>query len=202
MKKITVLFSLVIISFLSSAQAKIETLVKPGSKLIYAVESGTKKYDFIVTVKKLSPLVFDWQMTDPVNMSGTITHTAKAMVSANTMYNYFSPGPKKLDDRTISVWLSKNAFNGLMKASKGYMIKMNTDAVPTKMGTFTGALDLEIIVNGEKQTIQEELANELSENNIPTGDGNFFTFYSSPKLPIITRMRNNFYLSLKKIQTK
>ena len=104
MKKTTILFSLLITCILASAQVKLETIVKPGTKLIYAVESGSKKYDFIVTVKKLSPLVFDWQMTDPVNTSGTITHTAKAMISANTMYNFFSADPKN--------WMTRRSVYG------------------------------------------------------------------------------------------
>ena len=148
MKKITILSALLIASIFAFSQLKLETLVKPGTKLVYAVEAGSKKYDFIVTVKKLSPLVFDWKMTDPVNTSGTIIHTAKAMISANTMYNFFSPGSKKLDDKTMSVWLSKSSFAGVMKAGKGIMMKMNTDAPPKKMGAFTGALLLEILVDG------------------------------------------------------
>jgi len=203
MKKITILFSLLIACLLTSAQVKLETLVKPGTKLIYAVEAQGKKYDFIVTVKKLSPLVFDWQMTDPVNTSGTITHTAKAMISANTMYNFFSPGAKKLDDKTISVWLSKNTFAGIMKAGKGIMMKMNVGAEPKKMGTYTGALPLEILVDGQTKTVDEELVNELSDKGVPAdNDDDFFTVYGSAKLPIILRMRNGFYIGLKEIKTK
>ena len=134
MKKIILLFALSIFSVLSFAQVRLEGLVKPGTKLIYAVESGEQKYDFIVTVKALLPaLIFDWQMTDPVNTSGTITHAAAAMVAAVTMYNYFSPGSKMLDDNSISVWLSKNSLTGLTKAGKWIMMKMNTGDAPKKI---------------------------------------------------------------------
>src|SRR4249919_2984659 len=98
MKKILFLSALLMLGIISFAQVNIQTLIKPGSKLIYAVEANGIKYDFIVTVKALVPaLVFDWEMTDRAGNSGTITHTPTAMVSANTMYNYFSPGPKALD---------------------------------------------------------------------------------------------------------
>lgn len=203
MKKTTVLSALLLASIFAFAQVKLETLVKPGTKLVYAVEAQGNKYDFIITVKKLNPLVFDWQMTDPINTSGTITHTAKAMISANTMYNFFSPGAKKLDDKTISVWLSKNTFAGVMKAGKGIMMKMNVGAEAKKMGTYTGALNLEILVNGEKQTIKEELVKELSDGGVPADNNDdFFTVYSSPKLPIILRMQNGFSIGLKEIKTK
>jgi len=204
MKKIFLLQSLLIWSLLSFAQVNIQGLVKPGTKLIYAVETNEQKYDFIITVKTLTPaLVFDWEMTDHANNNGTITHTPQAMISANTMYNYFAPGPKTLDDNTISVWLSKNIFTGLMKPGKGIMMKMNTGEAPKKMGTYKEDPDeLHIIVNGEKETVEEELAKELNEEGQPTGDDSFFTFNNSAKLPIILRMRNGFYIVLKEIKTK
>ena len=203
MKKIFLLPVLLIISIHSFAQVTLESLVKPGTKLIYAVEANEQKYDFIVTVKALVPgLVFDWQMTDPINTNGTITHTAAAMISANTMYNYFSPGAKILDDNSISIWLSKNTLAGLMKQGKGIMIKMNTGDAPKKMGMYIDNKELKIIVNGGKETVDEEMAKELNAEGQPTGDDTFFTFYKSAKMPIILRMRNGFYIALKEIKTK
>lgn len=203
MKKLFFLSALLIMCIFSFAQVTLQSLVKPGAKLIYAVEANGQKYDFIVTVKALAPaLVFDWQMTDPVNTSGTITHTPAAMISANTMYNYFAPGPKTLDDNSISVWLSKNTFAGLVKAGKGVMMKMNTGDAPKKMGTYTGSNEMQILVNGEKETIEEELAKELNDEGLPTGDDSFFTFNKSAKMPIILRMQNGFYIALKEIKTK
>ena len=112
MKKIFFLFGLLILSIFSFAQVNLQTLVKPGTKLIYAVEAGAQKYDFIVTVKALVPaLIFDWEMTNDNKNAGTITHTATAMMAANTLYNYFTPGAKTLDDNTLSVWLSNYKRN-------------------------------------------------------------------------------------------
>ncbi len=204
MKKFTLLSGiLLVLSLFSFAQVNLQSLIKPGTKLTYAVDANGQKYNFIVTVKALVPaLVFDWEMTDRANNNGTLTHTAAAMISANTMYNYFSPGTKTLSDDMISVWLSKNTFAGLMKAGKGVMMKMNVGEAAKKMGTYTGANELEILVNGEKETIEEELANELNNEGTPTTDDNFFTFYNSAKMPIILRMRNGFYIALKEIKTK
>ena len=204
MKKIFLFHALLILSILCFAQVNIQSLVKPGTKLIYAVEANEQKYDFIITVKALAPaLVFDWEMTDRINNSGTIIHTPQAMISASTMYNYFAPGPKTLDDNTISVWLSKNTFTGLMKAGKGIIMKMNTGEAPKKMGTYAeDNAELNILVNGEKETVEEELAKELNEEALPKGDDSFFTFYKSAKMPIILRMRNDFYIVLKEIKTK
>jgi hypothetical protein len=210
MKKALFLSHLLLLCIFSFAQVNIQSLIKPGTKLVYAVEANGQKYDFIVTVKTLTPaVVFDWEMTDRANNNGTITHTATAMVSANTMYNYFSPGIKTLDDNTLSVWLSKNTFTGLTKGGKHVMMKMNTNEGFKKMGTSENDDDdedeeseLKIIVNGEKETIEEEIAQELNEEGKPVAEGALFSFYNSAKMPIILRMKNGFHIVLKEIKTK
>ena len=203
MKKIFFFSFLLILSFFSFAQVSLESLVKPGTKLIYAVVAGEQKYDFIITIKALTPaLVFDWQMTDPINTRGTITHTAKAMIIASTMNNYFSPGEKTLDDNTISVWLSKNIYAGLIKNGKSVLMQMNTGEEPKNMGMFTENKELKIIVNGEKDTVDEEIVKELNNDGRPTASEDYFTFYRSAKLPIILRMQNGFNIVLKEIKTK
>lgn len=203
MKKIFFFPFLLILPVFSFAQVSLESLVKPGTKLIYAVVAGEQKYDFIITIKALTPaLVFDWQMTDPINTRGTITHTAKAMIIASTMNNYFSPGEKTLDDNTISVWLSKNVYAGLIKNGKSVLMQMNTGEEPKNMGMFTENKELKIIVNGEKDTVDEEIVKELNNDGRPTANEDYFTFYRSAKLPIILRMQNGFNIVLKEIKTK
>jgi hypothetical protein len=204
MKKICFLLCFIGLSTLSFAQVNLQTLVKPGTKLIYAVEAGEQKYDFIVTVKALVPaLIFDWEMTNDSKSSGTITHTAPAMISGNTMYNYFSPGAKTLDDNTLSVWISKNTFTGLTKGSKSVILQMNTNETPKKMGvTKEDPTELKIIINGEKETVEEFTANDLNAANAPAEEQVYFTFSNSPKMPIILRMKNGFSITLKEIKTK
>ena len=204
MKKTVILFCFLSLSFLSFAQVNLQTLVKPGTKLTYAVEAGEQKYDFIITVKALVPaLIFDWEMTDRANNNGTITHTAAAMITGNTLYNYFSPGAKTLDDNTLCVWISKNTFTGLTKGTKSVMLKMNTNESPQKMGVIQeDPKEFKIIVNGEKETVEEFTANDLNATSAPAEDQVYFTFANSPKMPIILRMKNGVYITLKEIKTK
>jgi hypothetical protein len=204
MKKVFCLHSLLILSIFSFAQVNLQSLVKPGTKLIYGVEAGEQKYDFIITVKTLVPaLVFDWEMTNDNKSSGTITHTAAAMIAANTLYNYFSSGAKTLDDNTLSVWISKNTFISLTKGTKSVMLKMNTNEVAKKMGvTKEDPTELKIIVNGEKETVEQFTANDFNAVNAPAKDQVYFTFASNAKMPIILQMKNGFYISLKEIKTK
>jgi hypothetical protein len=204
MKKIFFLFCFLSVSIFSFAQVNLQSLIKPGTKLFYAVEAGEQKYDFIVTVKALVPaLVFDWEMTNDNKSSGTITHSAPAMIAANTLYNYFAPGAKTLDDNTLSVWISKNTFTSLTKGAKSVMLKMNTNEAPKKMGvTKEDPAELKILVNGEKETVEEFTANDLNSVNAPPEDQVYFSFAKNAKMPIILRMKNGFYIALKEIKTK
>lgn len=204
MKKRLLLFIATVFSVFSFAQINLQALIKPGAKLTYAVEANQQNYYFIVTVKALTPaLVFDWEMTDPVNTRGTISHTATAMVSASTMYNYFSAGSRSLDDNTLSVWLSRNVFTGLTKGNRSAMIRMNTNESPQKMGVLEeDPAELNILVDGEKETVEEFTAKQLNEAGAPAGDDVFFSFASSAKMPVILRMKNGFYIALKEIKTK
>ncbi len=198
MKKTFLLPILLLLSTIIFSQVNLQSVIKPGAKLIYGVEANEQKYDFIITIKTLTPaLVFDWEMTEPVNRKGTIIHTANAMVSGNTMYNYFSGGEKTLDDNTLSVWLSRNVFTSLTKGGKNAMIKMNTGESAQKMSvTKEDPEELHIIVNGEKDGIEEFTAKG------ETGDEVYFTFSNSAKFPIVLRMKNGFYIGLKEIKTK
>jgi hypothetical protein len=204
MRKIIFLFSLLTLSLFSFAQVNLQSVIKSGTKLIYTVEAGAEKYDFIVTVKALVPaLAFDWEMTNDKKSSGTITHTAAAMIAANTLYNYFAPGTKTLDDNTLSVWISKNSFTGLTKGTKTVMLKMNTNESPKKMGvTNEDPTELKIIVNGEKETVEQFTANDLNAANAAPEDQVYFTFSNNAKMPIILQMKNGFYITLKEIKTK
>jgi hypothetical protein len=204
MRKIIFLFSLLTLSLFSFAQVNLQSVIKSGTKLIYTVEAGAEKYDFIVTVKALVPaLAFDWEMTNDKKSSGTITHTAAAMIAANTLYNYFAPGTKTLDDNTLSVWISKNSFTGLTKGTKTVMLKMNTNESPKKMGvTKEDPTELKIIVNGEKETVEQFTANDLNAANAAPEDQVYFTFSNNAKMPIILQMKNGFYITLKEIKTK
>lgn len=204
MKKLLLLSGILMFTFAAVAQVNLQTVIKPGTKLIYAVDAGEQHYDFIVTVKALLPaVVFDWEMTNDNNSSGTITHTATAMTSANTLYNYFRPGPKTLDDQTLSVWISKNTFNGLTKNTKTVMLKMNTNEEPKKMGvTKEDPTELKILLNGEKETVEQFTANDLNTVNAAPEEQTYFSFASNAKMPIILQMKNGFYITLKEIKTK
>ena len=88
------------------------------------------------------------------------------------------------------------------------MMRMNTNEGLKKMGITEAEAErddlgvLKIIVNGEKETIEEKLVQELNAEGQPVAEGAMFSFYNSPKMPIILRMKNEFSIVLKEIKTK
>ena len=209
MKKLFTLFCFIAITCAGFSQDfDLASIIKPGVKLVYEVDANGKTYNFIVTIMDKKGSSFAWEMTDPVNISGTIIHTDKALKSGTVMYNYFGEGTKKLDDKTLSVWLSKKVFDN-MESSAGQPMKIymyGADSPGIEMGTFTGALNNEILVDGETKTISEELVKPLVKDGndiVPDDDqGEFFTFYPNADFPVILRMNAGFSLALKEVRTK
>ena len=201
MKKPFLLFILLTLFNFCFSQVNLLTLVKPKTQLVYLVQSGEQVYYFMVNVKEVAPaVIFDWEMTEPASIKGSITHTATAMTSATTMHNMFKPGDVTLDDNTISVWLSKATFTGLRKS--GAMISMNAGEAPKKIGLTGESKTVKILLNGQKETIDEEIAKELNAEGEPIKTEEFISFYNSVKMPVILRMKNAmFTITLKEIRT-
>jgi hypothetical protein len=202
MKKPFLLLVLLTLYNFCFSQVNLFTLIKPKTQLVYLVQAGEQQYYFSVNVKELVPaVIFDWEMTEPASMKGTITHTATAMASASTMHNLFKPGDVTLDDNTISVWLSKTMFTNLTKSRA--MISMNAGETPKKMGVTGESKVVKILLNGQKETVEEEIAKELDADDNPIKKTEeFISFFNSVKMPVILRMKTPlFAITLKEIRT-
>lgn len=104
---------------------------KAGDQLAYHVNSSGNEYDFIVKPVTLKwnedyPIVFDWNMTAPVNKNGTIKIAKDAAKKSNAMYNWFSGGEKILTDAT-SVFVSTEVLANIRKAKQGDVIKIRVN---------------------------------------------------------------------------
>lgn len=207
MKKIVTLIFCSFLVLCAKAQVALEQVLQPGSQLIYEVDANGSKYNFIVTIKDLEGLSFDWEMTAPVNKKGTINHTKTALAGATLMYNMFQAGTKTLDNKTLSVWLSQKVYQ-FLTTKTGQPVKIGmygTEKPPMNMGTYTAQLSTLVMIDGEEVSLPEELVKELvkeGKDYIPGAGDEFFTFYPSPKLPIILRMNAGFTISLKSVKTK
>jgi hypothetical protein len=199
MKSILVACFILIQTTLLFAQHKLENIIKVGSKLFYRIDVNDKHYDLTATVTRLDPVSFSWQIKDSANASGNITHTRKAFKRANSIQTKFIGGNTLLSKST-NLWLSKKLFRHFTsKNGKPTHIRLKgEDGEAINMGTYTGNNDLEITINGATQTIKEELAKPLVKmagKYIPTGD-ELLAFYNSSKLPLILRIRADYYMQL------
>ena len=123
MKKFICAFFLLHTTFLFSGAQNISDLdafekaMKPGTVLTYDVSKGGKKYQFIITIKKLGDeIAFDYKMTEPVNKTGSVLMNTNAVVKADALFNYFVGGESKLDKET-SVFISRKIFTDVSSTS-------------------------------------------------------------------------------------
>ena len=138
MKKI--FFVVAVLAFainISKAQAP---AIKKGTKFTYHVTTLNKEYDYVITLNSFgTAIAFDWMMTDPVNTSGKVTITAKALAKATSYKNYFEDDSKETLSSQSTVWLSKKNFNELKAKKKtrmsmtGEMATYDSDAAPQQI---------------------------------------------------------------------
>ena len=163
--------------------------LKVGTQLVYGVDFHGTQYDFIITIRSMdSGLTFDWEMTSPVNTSGTVEMSAAALETATGQNNYFSGGTLKLDDKT-SVWVSK-AVHKALSDEKSIDIVPETDAQTL---TFQGREKWETVVDGKAETLDVIFAT--------TAAGQKFWIWSNPSHPIIFEMQLQWTVKLKEIKS-
>lgn len=110
----------------ASASSGIE--LKQGLHLVYDITQGENTYQYIVDFTSVTEkgLVFKWKMTEPVNKSGTITITDKALTSAT--YLDFYPATKKFDGEEISMIFGKTLFQKFAKYKEGDTISFGCNS--------------------------------------------------------------------------
>ncbi len=204
--KIFLLFVLVFSTNLTVAQETLEQLVKPGTALMYRIDLKEKSYDMKVVVKNLKSFEFDYEILDSANAKGTITHTAAGMANGIVLHTNFSGGTIMLDEKTTSLLISKKVFQNLSKHKRRpiTMFLGKVSGESNRIGFTTGVKDFKIRVNGNTRTIQQEYARpkiKFHKKYETTGE-EYFTFYNSPQLPLILKMRTTFYIELLDIITQ
>ena len=97
--------------------------VKVGNELTYHVKNKGKEYDFIITVKDLNALnenaiVFDWQMTAPVNKKGTITISHDAGLALRVVRRCGDAGSRPLSHPAVAKTEGCRGRNGILGARR------------------------------------------------------------------------------------
>jgi hypothetical protein len=146
-------------------------------------------------------------MTSPANMKGKIIHTPLAMQNGYKMWNYFQSETKKLDDQTLSVWISQKIFRALNDPS-GDPVKIGMYGLQDEPLDMANVKEMssKIRVDGKDVTIGYRLVMPVKlENNtwvIDKNNDDYLMFNNSASFPIIINMHDRFMLVLKEVRSK
>jgi hypothetical protein len=102
--------------------------LKKGLQLVYDVAHRGSEYQYIVdfTTVSESEVVFDWKMTEPVNKSGTITLTAKALKEGSFLRFY--PSTITYDNKDICMLIGSEVFKNILDIENQKSVTMSCDA--------------------------------------------------------------------------
>lgn len=173
-------------------QADSAVNIKPGTQLVYDVNANGNKYQFIVTVKNLGKgITFDWTMTTPDNLSGTLEMTPGALDSAHALYNFFTGGMTQLTNQT-SVWVSKSVWDDIHDEDEMTDLKVDDEtddsfirfAMPDGYAT--------TYKNTSTTMACSELRSLFTDNVI--------TVWENEKFPIILKMNLGWTIELREIK--
>ena len=93
-----------------------------GDTLVYEVNTGGKSYDFIAVLKTYDlsskGFSFDWMMSDPVNLSGTVSVTAEAYLNSRSYINRFAGGALTMKDACTVFFTYENFMDMPEKETK------------------------------------------------------------------------------------
>lgn len=149
MKPIYLLSALLLLNLIAPAQNIVdleafEKAIKPGTVLTYDVSQGEKKYQFIVTLKKLGDeIAFDWKMTEPVNKTGSVTMSANAVAKGDALFNLFTGGESKLEKET-SVFISRKIYNDVLSTSMANIKLSGASDTATVMSNTIGEFNFNL----------------------------------------------------------
>lgn len=202
MKKTFLLWAILATNMFVYAQELTSFSLTKGTKLIYNVEQGTNEYQFIMKITELGKGVsFDWEMTAPVNKTGSVTMTPDAMKSATALFNYFSGGATTLAKET-SAFVSRDVYTKIEKNKKVTLSANGINGTPetfevlgTNESEKNGSMYLEYTrpVNEKDFTFQ----NYILEN----ADGNkAIRVWKNAEFPLIIFMETNFKIYLTGIE--
>lgn len=202
MKKILFLNILLGIGTWIFAQEATTFSLTKGTKLTYDVEQGTKEYQFIMTITELGKTVsFDWEMTAPVNKSGSVKMTAEAMKSATVLFNYFSGGKTVLSEET-SAFISREAYKSI---DENKSVTLSADGKKGTAELFevlnsttsekNGSIYIDFIkpVNGKDFTFESHI--------LENADGKkAIRVWKNAEFPLILFMETNFKIYLTSVE--
>ena len=108
--------------FKTGADELVDIEFAAGDTLVYEVNAAGNTYDFVAILKTYDlsdkGFSFDWKMTDPVNLSGTVTVTADAYLNSRSYINRFAGGSLTMKDACTVFFTYENFMDMPEKETK------------------------------------------------------------------------------------
>jgi hypothetical protein len=167
-----------------------------GDTLVYEVNAGGNIYEFIAVLKTYDlsdkGFSFDWKMSAPLNMSGTVSVLADAFLNSRSYINRFGSGGLELKDACTVFLTSLNFSEMPEKVSKLILdgeeetfYRPDNDEVPFK-----------VKIGGEEYSLDG-----FKINNKKDGTGDMtLVIQGISSHPLILEMELGFKIKLKEIR--
>lgn len=170
--------------------------IKKGTELIYEVENGDVKYNFIVFITAASDagIDFTWKMTDPINYAGKISITESALKYANKLYNYFNDGEEVNLTNSTSVFLSSRLYDEFVKEERAYVNFGFGEDLLILRAKPQDHFKYQFLMNGKQSEI------EMLDANCSMPD-RVLRFAKVGDYVLILEMLSDFWISLKEVNT-
>lgn len=163
---------------------------KPGTQLIYDVRHNGKAYRFVMTLRAINNgYNFDFEMTPPANVKGTVVITKPMADSAGKIVNFFGNGVTKLNEET-AIWLSKRMFSEIK--TKG-STEVTIDGSFDNLRLDDEGADVVPLYRGKSMALDQlQLRGELNDLHM--------SVLNNSGMPLILSMEGEFSIILKEIK--
>jgi hypothetical protein len=169
--------------------------INKGDKLVYAVDAGGNKYNFIVTLNDFGAkgIDFNYEMTNANKTKGHVHISPNANSTATKYVNYFRGGELDLTN-AISVWLSQSNFSDM--PTKKTQISFDGEAPETFYRPEKDEVTPAINFKGKNVNIDGFIINNKEDG---TGDKTIWIHNASTNT-LILKMDIGFTIELKEIK--
>lgn len=187
------LFCLFAIMFATSkATSNPNDIIKIGTKLIYDVNYLGTNYEMVVTVKDdTKDYIFDWQMSEPANKSGTLNFGKENIENATGIFNYFTNENNNLDNQCCII-LSHKMYNNF---NDNVSMEIITDKKNNFSSVFGKAYN-----HTQNFGYKNDFSNEFNCITVNDGKDYVITYVNDENFPLIIEMRLDWSMKLKNIE--
>ena len=190
---------------LQAQQFNLGAVIKPGSELIYDVKNKGTHYTLTIRITHKSGKSFSWIRSAPFLDSGSVQQR-HGVKDGDILISELIAGDQYLDKDCSSIWLSRRVYDHFTrnfgKPIRIYGFGKSDSAL--EMGTFTGTIPMDLLVDGKPVSISAELVECLKREGMGYRVGPdelCMYYYPDPEFPVILGLSLGIIMQLKEVRT-